>query len=342
MHHARPSIAHILPGMHFGGVEVAILKSYKELNKDFDYNVYFVRKRGELDVGQSPLISLLKLVFIQRTPPDLVLSSLWWAHIFGFFLSLTGIRWACFIHSTGHSSVFDFIFTRLALWLCSNQIFDSETSKAYFGAFKSRFNYVVPYVFMDEDGVSELNTEPDFTFSWIGRNSKEKRPDLVVKFIQSLRARSVPFSFHICIAGDRNAALDELANELTDSLLVEYNVPPEAIFAANLNSQMTICLSDYEGFSVTTAEAAMRGNLICARRVGELSHYLCERSTIWLDDLSENSWNQFMEQVVACLKDRENLLSRRQASKRYSLEALREQSYVAAISTGFKALTELE
>ena len=341
MFETRPSIAHVLPGMYFGGVEVAILKSYQALNQEFDYDVYFVRSKGELDVGQSSFIKLLKSILTKRKSPDLIITSLWWGHLVGMFLSLLGIRWACFIHSTGHSSVFDFIITRLALIMCSNHIFDSTTSKKYFSSYKSRNMFVVPYVFTDENSTNKFNKEPEFTFCWIGRNSKEKRLDLLLKFINSLQAKAVTFSCHICIAGGRDVALDELAMESKDSVVVQYNVAPEDIRAVNFNSKMTLCLSDYEGFSVTTAEAAMRGNLICARRVGELSHYLCEKSTIWLDDLSQDSWNEFMDKVIDCISNKEHVLERRYASQRYASEILSQKSYISAMSKGLRALVDV-
>jgi hypothetical protein len=129
--------------------------------------------------------------------------------------------------------------------------------------------------------------------------------------------------------------------ESKNSVVVQYNVAPEDIRAVNLNSKMTMCFSDYEGFSVTTAEAAMRGNLICARRVGELSQYLCEKSTIWLDDLSQGSWNEFMDKVVACLSNKEHVLERRYASQRYASEILSQKSYISAISKGLRALVDV-
>lgn len=341
MDKGRPSIAHVVPGMYFGGVEVGILKSYQALNQEFDYDVYFVRKKGELDVGQSSSAKLLKRVLIERKRPDLIITSLWWGHLNGIFLSLLGVKWACFIHSTGHSSVFDFIITRLALIMCSNHIFDSATSRKYFSSYKSRHAFVVPYVFNDENSTGKFNKEPEFTFSWIGRNSKEKRLDLLVSFIRSLQAKRITFNCYICIAGDRDVLIDELAMESRGSVVVQYNVAPEHIRAVNMNSEMTMCFSDYEGFSVTTAEAAMRGNLICARRVGELSNYLCEKSTIWLDDLSQDSWNEFMGEVVACLRNKDDFLERRYASHKYTSEILSQKSYISAMSKGLRALVDV-
>lgn len=337
MFETRPSIAHVLPGMYFGGVEVAILKSYQALNQEFDYDVYFVRSKGELDVGQSSFIKLLKTILTKRKSPDLILTSLWWGHLVGMFLSLGGFKWACFIHSTGHSSAFDFIITRLTLIMCSNHIFDSETSKNYFCAYKNRQSFVVPYVFNEDN---EFKKEPEFTFSWIGRNSKEKRLDLLLKFIKSLHDKSISFSCYVCIAGERDFVLDQIAGEFTNSVVVKYNVPPEDIRAVNLNSKITLCFSDYEGFSVTTAEAAMRGNLICARRVGELPHYLCKKSTIWLDDLSQGSWNEFMNKVIDCIANEEDLLERRLESQKFASKTLSEKSYISSILSGLRAISD--
>ena len=339
MSETRASIAHLLPGMYFGGVEVAILKSYRDLNQEFVYDVYFVRSKGELDVGQSSFTKLLKNILIEGKYPDLILTSLWWGHLVGILLSLAGVKWACFIHSTGHSSVFDFIITRLTLKLCPNHIFDSDTTRNHFCSYKNRQSFVVPYVFNEDN---EFQKEPDFTFSWIGRNSKEKRLDLLVKFIKSLQDKSISFSCYICIAGVRDVTLDELAMEFKNSIVVQYNVAPEDIRAVNLNSKMTLCLSDYEGFSVTTAEAAIRGNFICARRVGELSHYLCEKSTIWLGDLSQAAWDEFMEKVIDCISNEEDVLERRYSSQRYASEILSQKSYISAISKGLRVLLDVK
>ena len=53
------SIAHILPGMYFGGVEVAILKSLEELKENFDYNIYYVRGKGGLNANQKYFLKLV-------------------------------------------------------------------------------------------------------------------------------------------------------------------------------------------------------------------------------------------------------------------------------------------
>ena len=337
---AKPVIAHVLPGMNFGGVEVAVLKSYQQLNQEFDYRVYFVRERGDLDVGQSPVSTLFKAFLKPEKRPDLLLTSLWWGHLVGLVLSVFGVKWACFIHSTGYASIFDKVITKLSLVLCENHIFDSNSSRNYFSSNGRRNTFVVPYVFHDFEKKPKLKEDATFTFSWVGRNSKEKRLDLLVRFIASLQERSIKFRCHICIAGKRNFALDRLALDHSEAIIVQYNASPDKIESLNYDSKMALCFSDYEGFSVSIAEATLRGNFVCARRVGELSSYLCEESTIWLRDLSQSSWEEFINRIIDCIASDREVLKRRRASQVHAARVLGEKSYVRSLTVGLKDLCD--
>jgi glycosyltransferase involved in cell wall biosynthesis len=327
------SIAHVLPGMNFGGVEIGILKSYKVLNQEFDYKVYYVRESGTLDVAQSSVLILLKNILFKKNYPDLLLTSLWWGHLVGILLLPFGIRWACFIHSTGYSSLIDKITIKLALTFSKNHIFDSTTTKEYFNSFKNRNNFVVPYIFSNPGNEFSLSNNPQYTFSWVGRNSKEKRLDLLVKFIASLEKEGISFRFNVCIAGDRYSPLDNLAAKLNNSISLQYNVLPEKVISIYKDSKISLCFSDYEGFSATIAEAALHGNLICGRKVGELPNYLCNEQTIWLDDLSPCSWEAFIFKVKHCLDDESNLVGRRHKSQSYTKKVFGSSSYTSSLST---------
>ena len=46
-------IAHIIPKMNYGGVEIAIQKSFKDLNKIFDYKIVTVKNKGLIDINQE-------------------------------------------------------------------------------------------------------------------------------------------------------------------------------------------------------------------------------------------------------------------------------------------------
>ena len=335
---SKNSVAHVLPGMNFGGVEVAISKSFKTLNQEFDYRVYYVKEHGEIDVSQFPIFELFKKILKGGNYPDILLTSLWWGHLVGIFLYPFGIKWVCFIHSTGYSSIFDKLVTKLALILCDNHIFDSDSSRTHFNSFKNHNNFVVPYIFTNYNEFDSLNHSPQFTFSWVGRNSKEKRLDLLVKFITSMIERDISFLIKICIAGESYSPLDNLAIKYKKSILIQYNVPPQHISSIYKNSKISLCFSDYEGFSASTAEAALQGNLICARKVGELPNYLCNKNTIWLDDLSNYAWRNFILKVKDCIQDEVNLLEIRKKSQKYTSDLLGKRSYISSLSTALKEL----
>lgn len=338
------SVAHILPGMNYGGVEVAVSRSFKDLNKEFNYKIYYVKGRGAIDVRQSSIFNLFKMIIKKSNYPDILLTSLWWGHIVGIFLypltSLLNIKWVCFIHSTGYSSIFDKVATKLALILCDNHIFDSDSSRAYFSLYENYNNFVVPYIFINHEESKSFNHSPEFSFTWVGRNSKEKRLDLLAKFINSVIDQDIPFLINICIAGDNYSCLDDLAIKYKNSVLIQYNVPPHEIASIYKNSKIALCFSDYEGFSASTAEAALHGNLICARRVGELPNYLCNKSTIWLDDISDKSWETTTLKIKDYLRDESKLLKLRLESQKHTRKILSNKNYISSLSTALKKLSD--
>lgn len=340
MSKSNNSIAHVLPSINFGGVEIAVSKSYKPLNEEFDYKVYYVKERGVININQSSIFELFKNILQKNNYPNILLTSLWWGHLIGIFLYPLGIKWVCFIHSTGYSSIFDRLVTKLALILCDNHIFDSHSSRKYFNSFKNCNNYVVPYIFNERNSKNILNHRPQHTFSWVGRNSKEKRLDLVVKFINNLIEKNIFFSINICIAGEKYPLLDDLAIKYKEFIFIQYNIPPKYIDSVYKNSKISLCFSDYEGFSASTAEAALQGNLICARKVGELPNYLCNKNTIWLDDLSNNSWRDFIVKVIDCVQDEVKCLERRTKSQKYTSKLLDKKNYISELSTALKQLLD--
>jgi len=337
---SKNSVAHVLPSMNFGGVEVAISKSFRTLNQDFDYKVYYVKEHGTINVNQLPVFELFKNILKGSNYPDILLTSLWWGHLVGIFLYPFRIKWVCFIHSTGYSSIFDKFVTKLALILCDNHIFDSESSRVHFDSFQNHNNFVVPYIFTNYDELKNFNHNPQFTFSWVGRNSKEKRLDLLVKFITSMIDRDVSFLINICIAGESYSPLDNLAIKYKESIVIQYNIPPQHVNLIHKNSKISLCFSDYEGFSASTAEAALQGNLICARKIGELPNYLCNKNTIWLDDLSNYAWRNFILRVEDCIKDEVKFLERRAKSQKYTNNLLGKRSYISSLSTILKKLCD--
>ena len=97
----RLRVAHIVPAMLIGGVEVAIARSHPHLNESVDYRVYYVRQRGSLECSQRHVSSLVRSVLTGSWRPDVVVTSLWWAHPFGRLLRRFGATWIAFFHNCG-------------------------------------------------------------------------------------------------------------------------------------------------------------------------------------------------------------------------------------------------
>ena len=101
---------------------------------------------------------------------------------------------------------------------------------------------------------------------------------------------------------------------------------------------MILCFSNYEGFSVTTAEAALRGNLVATRDVGEISKYLCAQNTIWLESLDENKWQDFIDNAIEILKNDDELYKKRIKSQEFTKTYFSNKNYLDSISGAFKLL----
>ena len=93
------AINHLLPGMYLGGAEVGIKKSYKDINKYFNYKVFYIKGRGIIDVNQRSFFLSFLNIISNKTKPSIIISSLWWSHFFGYFLRVFGFKWIVFIHS---------------------------------------------------------------------------------------------------------------------------------------------------------------------------------------------------------------------------------------------------
>lgn len=333
-------VAHLVPGMVFGGVEVAILKSYPYLNELFDYDVFYVRKKGELNVGQRNVFSMLLDWLIKEKPHDLVITSLWWSHLFGMLASTFGVKWVAFIHSTGSSSILDYCVTRIALQFCKNIVFDSDATRDKFEGEYSGDCFVVPYIFAQKYEEMAITENPTYDISWVGRNSKEKRLDLLVRLIVSLAKYSMEIRYCVCVAGESYTPLDDIAATMSGSICLNYNVVPNKVIELNRDSKMILCLSDYEGFSATTADAVLCGNYVAARKVGDLPNYLCGDSTIWLKGLDDISWEEFVKDIVDVINNEEECHSRRLNSKTFTTGRLAGKTYTESLSRVFRLVCD--
>lgn len=333
-------VAHIVPSMNVGGVEMAIYRTSIALNEAFDYKVYCVKSQGSLAVNQHKLRDYLKCLLNPASKPDVVLTSLWWSHPIGFISTLFGVRWVVFLHSSGFASFPDWLFSRLAVLVARYFFYDSENTKRKMLAGVGSRSYFIPCFTLDKDGKHVFREKPSVDIVWVGRNSPEKRLDLIADIAHRLMSARPFTRISLYVAGAQFAEFDMLKSKYGDAVSLQYNATPDAVLEAFQDNKIALCLSDYEGFSMSTAEAAFFGNLIAAREVGDLHSYLPKSDTLWLEHLDEAHLDNLAREICELLDDEEVLNARRKKTKEFAANALKRFEYAPAFVAAIRKISE--
>ena len=331
-------VAHIVPSMNIGGVEVAIYRSASSLSKVFDYNVYCVKEKGTLDCGQESLIRYFRSLFSLSDRADVVVTSLWWSHPIGFLSTFFGVRWVVFLHSSGYASVFDWMFTKAALKLARTFFVDSVKTQDSILAKESAEIFFVPFLTVEANYNDESSECRSTDISWAGRNSPEKRLDLLATVCRGVLRKRPSTKVRLSVSGVASAELNGLAHEFPHSVTLKYNDEPDAVLSVFARSNICLCLSDYEGFSMATAEAALLGNLICSRKVGELESYLPRDHTIWLEAVDRPKLDNLINELNDILNAPKLLKKKQMYSKKHVIKALEGKSYIKGFVKAIKGL----
>ena len=301
------SVAHIVPNMNYGGVEVAIHRSFYELNQIFDYKIYTVKKKGIMNVGQRKIISLIFKCFSIKHRPNFIITSLWWSHPFGLFLSLTGIKWISFFHDSQYAHIIDFIVSKIAYSLSSYKFFDSKATMLFHSKNILLQNpFIVPYVFKSKLNI-DPNVQKDIDFIFVGRNHPKKRLDLVTYLIKILSLRIKKAKFLCIVAGDIYKPFSSLlASNIKIDIL--YNIENTKVQNYLKRSKFYLQLSDYEGMSMTTIEAIQNSALTIIRPVGELKNILNDNNSIVIKGDKKINIDNVIEKIVKIYNDKESMI----------------------------------
>ncbi|MDA8524463.1 hypothetical protein N9M29_01370 [Alphaproteobacteria bacterium] len=333
-------VAHIVPSMNVGGVEMAIYRTSTALNGAFDYTVYCVKSQGSLEAGQHKVRDYLKCLFSPASRPDVVLTSLWWSHPIGFISTLFGVRWVVFLHSSGFASFPDWLFNRLAVLVAKNFFYDSDNTRRKMLAGIRDRTFFIPCFTLDHKGTHVFREKPSVDVVWVGRNSPEKRLDLITDILHRLLLARPSTRISLYVAGAQFSGFDMLKSKFGNAVCLRYNSNPDAVLEAFQDSKIALCLSDYEGFSMSTAEAAFFGNLIAAREVGDLHSYLPVSDTLWLKELEETHLNIFSREICELLDDEAVLTEKRKKTREFAALALKRFAYVPAFVAAIRKITE--
>lgn len=270
----KKKVFHFLPSLDMGGVEIAVEKSIAHLRQQIDISVFYVRRHGSLEVGQVSWRYAIKHIFKSR--PDVVVTSLWWAHPFGLLFKLVGVRWICFIHNAGLTHLIDKIICTAAIWGADEIATDStKTEKFVLSLNKKLTLHVIPYIFPPAlDGLNISRVKKSFIF--VGRNVGQKRLDLVVDFFRYFLKKYSDITCRFVIAGQTSMIVTKLENSFDPRVSVEYNISNDEVMLRLYSSEYFVMLSDYEGFSMSTYEAVQAGCFVIYRDVGEIGKYITQ------------------------------------------------------------------
>lgn len=302
----RLRIAHIVPAMTFGGVEIGISRSYTELNQMFDYRVFHVlRQPGALDCGQQPVMLLLRDILLGRWRPDVVVTSLSWSHPFGHLCRCLGIPWVAFFHSAGFSHARDEFSQRWAWRWANHRLADSAATRMAMSVHGHHDCQLVPYRFTQLSASQHIWADRAIDLIWVGRNHPDKRLDLFIALWQELMRLIPQGRVAIAVVGEPPVELSALAAAGGWQLTIHQSLDNAAVRELLGQARFYVLLSNYEGMSMSTAEAVSAGCVPVVRPVGEIPVYVGPDSGFYVDDVTKIGLAATAARLVQCWHDAE-------------------------------------
>lgn len=317
----RKKVFHFVPSMDIGGVEVGIQRSLPDLRKRFDISIFYVKGRGSLCVGQFPWWRALKNLF--KDKPEIVVTSLWWAHPFGMLFSFAGARWVCFMHNAGLTHVIDRLVCRAAVRMADEVAADSNATVQFVRKIKKDVKaQAIPYFFQLDHEFRALKRIPN-SFIFVGRGTAQKRIDLVAEFFGKLLASFPDVTCRFVIAGECSKDVWQLAAAYRGRVTVENDLPNQEVIRRLCASEYFVVLSDYEGFCMAAHEAVQAGCFVIYRDVGEIRNYVVPGMSFMVRDITglAAEFSEFLKGRTRVHTASETQESRQQASRQETYSA---------------------
>lgn len=301
----RLRVAHIIPSLGVGGVEVGIAKSYSELSQHFDYQLFYVKSPGKLKFKQCSVLKLLIRTALKQWQVDIVVTSLWAAHPFGFIFQRMGVKWIAFYHSGGIVHWLESLIFSIAWKRADMRMVDSRNCGLVMTQlFGDRSWRVVNYYFPVADKAKPWRSR-NFDISFVGRSDPVKRLDLVAKLVQQYAELRPDFRAIFILSGPSPRFLINFAKRYPTGVLIRNDVANSTVHKILADSRFFVLMSDVEGFSMATAEAVMACAIPVVRPVGEIGSYVSSESGIIISDVSSSELRKAAERMVS-LASQEN------------------------------------
>jgi glycosyltransferase involved in cell wall biosynthesis len=299
-------VLHVVPSLNIGGVEVGLMRSHFELQKNIKYQIFSIKGPGRLKLPSLSWPDVMKLIVYKHNRPQVVVTSLWLSHIVGLLLALFyGARWIPFFHAARSEGVLRDAILRMAAHFSRFAFFDSLATYQYFNRFDESNSQIVPYLFSSPHQGAGQPPPRTYTCIWVGRLSPEKRPDLLVEYLWQLK-RLMPNARPLIVASGEPKAQDEFSKLLKNRKLevdIRFNVSPLEVVELLKQVALYLSFSDYEGFGMATVDAMSCGCVPVVRPVGEMVTYVDTNCGILVADPSPPGLSVAVELSLILLKN---------------------------------------
>ncbi len=280
----RARVVHLTHRLSTGGVETAI-RVFLESRRREDYLVMTLTADdgGHPDTVlpgrglNNPLSYLLHLLRLVRTPPAVLIVSLWRAALLGTVVKLLRprVRLIVFLHNTRYKNRPDQWCHTAALAVCDVVFVDSEAAREALVPDTRRPVRRIAFKLRTGVATVQPTSQPPWYFAYWGRLSTQKRIDRALELLAILRRRED--CRLVCIGtddgdGDR---LRTRAAELDVAEWVQWlpEMPFPAIEARVAGASFFVQLSDFEGMAMSVVEAMQMGLVPVVSSVGEIRNY---------------------------------------------------------------------
>jgi glycosyltransferase involved in cell wall biosynthesis len=300
-------IVHVIPYDGVGGVECAARSVGAVSTQEFEFAVDFIFKNVTAGRGRwatfNPWPILSAAWRGSRSDVDVLVISLWRSAIVGLVAKLLrpNLKVVAFLHSSKDEHVFDYLFTRLAVFFATEVWADSDaTLNCKIPRNLKVGCRVISFVINRLDAIPEKKVEASFVF-W-GRIAQEKGLDRALHLFAEIHKRRREARMRI-IGPDGGSllAIQELSVSLglKDFICFSGAATHDEIVSLARQASFYLQTSIYEGMAMSVVESMQLGLVPVVTAVGEIASYCRDGDNAVIVRSEEKAVDEVVELLVS-------------------------------------------
>lgn len=310
-------VVHLIPYDGLGGVEEAARSLLGEPVSDVDFQIEYLFPKVSSRTDRAKTFNVFQMLSVSialvRTPPDILILSLWRSVAAGLVVKLfrPRTRLVLFLHNSRDAHFADRAMTRAgarfasAIWADSAATLERRLPKPYSAPTK-----VVSFVLRKIDAACVPNPDgkPTPVFAYWGRFSEQKNIPRALRLFSEFLKHFPLAHFHLigATAKEKEPWRDRVrAAGLEQNVTVHEAMSFEDITVIAAEASFYLQTSNYEGMAMSVVEAMQLGLVPMVTPVGQIGHYCRDGENAVLLPISDDD-PESQKHVVSQLT---NLLS---------------------------------